>query len=245
MRDILDTANAVGIEDQPVRLAVRRLIGAGEVVQAGRGRRGEISLTAAGRQRLAADRLALRLAVAQDDGRMPWDGRWRLISVTVPESRRALRDGLRRTLRELGAAPLSTSLYLSAHDLGGLIEPDLHEHLVQAVAIELRVHGATDHGEIAETLWPAEPVLAGYEAMGEVLRWAQRSPLGNDRDALVVQLYLAEVLERAMRHDPLLPPELRQGEWAPVRSRRVWRRCWHRASAVLPREVLYRGWLAD
>lgn len=243
MREILDTANAVGLDDQPVRLAVRRLIAAGEVTQTGRGRHGEIHLTESGRRRLAGDRLALGLAFAQDDGRMPWDGRWHLISVTVPETRRALRDGLRRSLRELGAAPLSTSLYVSAHDLADLVTPDLREHLVLAVATELNVHGVTDSREIAALLWPAAPVLAGYAAMDEVLRWAQQHPLGTEQDAVVVQLFLAEALEQAMRVDPLLPPELRQDAWMPADARHTWRRCWERASAALPGDVLYRGWL--
>lgn len=242
LRDLLDTANAVGIDDQPVRLAVRRMIAAGEVVQEGRGRQGQIRLTTSGRDALALDRLALGLAFAQDKGRMPWDGRWHLISATIPESQRALRDRLRRDLRALGAAPLSTSLHLSAHDLSALVTPDLREHLVLAAATELTVHGTADPHQIAALLWPAEPVLAGYSALGETLHWAQQA-LDDGRDAVIVQLFLAEALEQAMRSDPLLPAELRQGTWSPIDARGEWRRLWQRASAAPRGDLVYRGWL--
>ncbi|MEU8238235.1 PaaX family transcriptional regulator [Actinoplanes missouriensis] len=234
---VYDAGNAAGIEDQPLRLAIRRMIAAGEVTQDGRGRRGRLTLTGNGRQRLTRDRLGLRLAFAQDRGEAPWDGTWQLLAVSVPESERAVRDALRRELTDAGAAAVSTGLYVSPHDLTEMTEGG---NLVRAVATSLDIRGVTSPPEIAELLWPAAPIVDGYRAV-------ERALAGSDDDDLPVvtrQIQLADALERAMRDDPLIPPELRAADWAPARIRRRWLDAWTGLAARLPEEVVYRGWLS-
>ncbi|MEU4623196.1 PaaX family transcriptional regulator [Actinoplanes sp. NPDC023801] len=227
---VYDTANAAGLEDQPLRLAIRRMITAGEVVQSGRGRGGRLALTPVGRDRLRRDRLALRLAFAQDAGRAPWDGAWRLLAFSVQEDERAVRDSLRRQLVGAGAAPIAPGLYVSPHDLTGML--DTPAHLITATATELNVRGVTDPHTLAEQLWPARPIIDAYAVAESVLATA-------DPDPLVQQLRLAEALEQALRDDPLLPPELRPGPWAPARTRGAWLTAWSARSE----DRLYRGWL--
>ncbi|MEU8662489.1 PaaX family transcriptional regulator [Actinoplanes philippinensis] len=237
---LYDTANAVGLDDQPVRLAIRRMLAAGEVVQTGRGRRGALALTDAGRVRLGRDRLALRLALGQDHGRAPWDGRWRLLAVSVPESDRPVRDALRRDLTEMGAAAVSTGLYVTPHDLGELTGA---AHLVRATATALDVRGITDPVTIAELLWPAAPIIAGYAVVEQAVARALAVTDSADHHAVLAhQLILADALEAAMRHDPLIPAELRSG-WPPSRVRRSWYEVWSALATRLPEDLLYRGWL--
>ncbi|MEU4562713.1 PaaX family transcriptional regulator [Actinoplanes sp. NPDC023936] len=233
---VYQAGNAAGIEDQPLRLAIRRMIAAGEITQDGRGRRGRLALTDAGRRRLARDRLGLRLALAQDRGEAPWDGTWRLLAVSVPESERAVRDALRRDLADAGAAVVSTGLYVSPHDLSAMVGGG---NLVRAVATSLDIRGVTSPPEIAELLWPALPIVEGYQV-------AERAISGSEDTGVPVvtrQILLADALERAMRDDPLIPLELRPADWAPSRIRRRWLDAWTRLAARLPEEVVYRGWL--
>ena len=236
---LYDTANAVGLDDQPVRLAIRRMLAAGEVVQTGRGRRGTLALTDAGRVRLGRDRLALRLALGQDHGRAPWDGWWRLLAVSVPESDRSVRDALRRDLTEMGAAAVSTGLYVTPHDLGELTGA---AHLVRATATTLDVRGITDPIAIAELLWPAAPIIAGYAVVEQAVSRALAVTNAADHAVVAHQLLLADALESAMRHDPLIPAELRSG-WPPSRVRRSWYEAWTALATRLPEDLLYRGWL--
>ena len=240
---IYNIANAAGIDDQPLRLAIRRMISAGEITQAGRGRRGVLSLTAAGRDRLHQDRLGLRLALAQDFGQAPWDGMWRLLAVSVPEADRALRDALRRTLLDVGAAPVSTGLYVSPHDLTAVLATTSHDSLVRATATHLDVRGVTDPHTIAEVLWPASPIVDGYALVASAVTEAGTLPGPAVESVLVQQLRLAEALERAMRHDPLVPLELRSDPWPPSPLRRAWYETWNALSGRLPEEILYRDWL--
>lgn len=239
---VYDTANAAGVGDQPLRLGLRRMVGAGEVVQRGRGRGGTIELTAAGRARLRADRAALRLAFAQDAGEARWDGRWRLLAVTAPESERAVRDLLRRRLAEAGASPVATSLHMSPHDLAGLLTPPQRAHLVTATATDIDVRGVTDPIELTELLWPREPTAGAYAPLDRLLAATDPASTRTAAATLVAQLRLADALERAMRNDPLIPLELREGAWEPRRVRTRWWETWRALESALPEPVLYRGW---
>ncbi|WP_435744163.1 PaaX family transcriptional regulator [Microbacterium sp. PMB16] len=238
LRDIYDAANLAGVEDQPIRLAIRRLVAAGEVIQRGRGRGGSLGVTDAGRGRLQRDRYSVALAFAQDAGALPWDGRWRLTAVSVPERERAVRDVLRRELSDLGAVAISTGLYVSPHDLRDALQTEAGQYLSTATCDDLDVHGENDPRLIAEALWPGAPVIDAYSHI-------ERALADDDNDlsspGVVRQLRLAEALERAMRDDPLLPVELREGPWAPTRIRAAWAQRWD-ALQTAPGGKIYEGW---
>lgn len=242
---LYDTANAAGLTDQPLRLCLRRMAAAGEIVQTGRGRRGSISPTDLGRTRLRQDRLALTLALAQDQSLAPWDQRWHLLAVSVPESERSTRDLIRRTLVDAGAAAVSTGLFLSPHDLAAMLDDEQRAHLVQATALDVDVRGETDPVTLAEMLWPADEVIAGYGVLEETLSRDSLLDATDTEAVLVAQLVLAEALERALRPDPLIPPELRAGPWLPTRIRQEWLCTWEALAQRLPTELLYRDWLTD
>ncbi|MFT4167017.1 MAG: hypothetical protein QM650_17405 [Microlunatus sp.] len=242
---LYDTANAAGLADQALRLCLRRMAAAGEIVQTGRGRRGSISPTDLGRTRLRRDRLALTLALAQDRGLAPWDQRWRLLAVSVPEAERPTRDLIRRTLVDAGAAPVSTGLFLSPHDLAAMLDDAQRIHLVQAAALDVDVRGETDPVALAEMLWPADEIIAGYGVLEETLSRDSLLDATDTEAVLVAQLVLAEELEQALRPDPLIPPELRAGPWPPTSIRQEWLRTWEALAQRLPTELLYRDWLTD
>lgn len=235
---IYDTANLVGLADQPVRLALRRLVANGDIEQTGRGRAGTVSLTNSGRRRLDRDRQSLALAFAQDAGDAPWDGRWRLIAVTTPERERAVRDALRRGLHELGAVAISTSLYVSPHDLATELPDEVRPYLSTATTKDLNVRGATSAQAIAEALWPSEPTIAAYSTLDKALH---RDTSHTGLPTVVRMLLLADALELAIREDPLLPPELREAPWSPSKTRTAWVRRWDELSEE-GQSPLYQAW---
>lgn len=236
---VYDTANLAGLADQPLRLTIRRMIAAGEITQSGRGRSGNITLTDHGRQRLHRDRLGLALAFAQDVGRVPWDGSWRLLALSAPERERAVRDALRRELLAAGAALISTGLYLSAHDLRDMLGADVRAKLVTASATDLDVRGTSDPRVLTEILWPPTPVVDAYDVVERALVADAAEP---ESPVLVRQLHLADALERAMRHDPLIPLELRRGPWRPSATRAAWARRWRTLRDRAGGDCLYSGW---
>ncbi|GAB2697640.1 PaaX family transcriptional regulator [Thalassiella azotivora] len=235
---VYDAANQAGVGDQTLRLAIRRMVAAGDVTQSGRGRSGALALTEQGRDAFRRDRAGLALAAAQDTGELAWDGRWRLVALSVPERDRRVRDTARRDLLDVGAVAVSTGLYVSPHDLDDVLPAATRAHLTTATATDLDVRGTRDPRAITEMLWPAAPVLEVYEAT--------RQALAADRDdgstpVLVRRLLLADALERSMRHDPLVPPELRAGPWPPSALRLAWAERWEQLSARDDYR-LYDGW---
>lgn len=238
LADIYDTANLVGLADQPVRLAIRRLVASGDVEQTGRGRAGTVSLTSIGRRRLERDRQSLALAFAQDAGDAPWDGHWRLIAVTIPERERAVRDTLRRELHELCAVAISTGLYMSPHDLVTELPDEVGPYLSTATTDDLSVRGTTNPRGIAETLWPSEPTITAYSTLDDALH---RDTSDTGVPAVVRMLLLADALERAIREDPLLPLELRRAPWPPSNIRTAWAHRWDALSEQCHVPV-YQGW---
>lgn len=221
LRAVYDAGNAVGIPDQPVRLTIRRMIAAGELEQRGRGRNGTIAYTAAGRIRIERDRAALALAARQDRGSEQWDGHWSLFAISAPERLRSIRDRLRLELLGAGAVRLSTGLYVSPHTLGGMLDVDDNQYLVTARATDLDIRGITDPAEIAELLWPAADIVGHYRVVEAALAADDASDATETR-----QIRLADALEKAMRTDPLVPPELRAAPWTPAKTRREWRHRW-------------------
>lgn len=235
---VYDAANHAGLDDQPVRLAIRRLIAAGDIVQQGRGRAGTVSLTSTGRGRLKRDRESLTLAIAQDTGEVKWDRRWHLIAVSAPETHRGIRDSLRRELLKLGAAAISTGLYTSAHDLRDTLPADSAPYISTASTNDLSVQGVNAPLLIAETLWPKAPIIAAYQSLADAIQQdADNASLPKD----VRLLRLAEAIERAMRDDPLVPPELRNHPWPPASVREAWAQRWEELNSI-GETTIYSGW---
>jgi phenylacetic acid degradation operon negative regulatory protein len=218
---LYDEANAVGIGDQTLRLAIRRLSAGGEVEQHGRGRAGSLMLTSLGQARQTRDRIGFALALGQDAGSIRWDGTWHLVAISAPERDRAIRDGLRRELLAAGAATISTGLFASVYDLEDMLDVSVRGHLVRARATALDIRGVVEPAEIAELLWPSAPIITAYGAITRAL----------DRDdasqpSTVRRLRLVHALERAMRYDPLIPPEMRAAAWPPTTVRTAWTQRW-------------------
>lgn len=235
---IYDSARQVGLTDQPLRLALRRLIAAGDLEQDGRGRAGQVRLTPGGWKRLVADRGALALAFAQDAGEAGWDGTWHLLALSAPETERAVRDGFRREVHSLGAVSISTGLYLTPHRLTDLLTEASSPFLVAAAASSISVRGLTDPCAIVKEMWPESAIVERHEALDAAVETAIAG-----QPPLVRQLMLAEALEQALRDDPLIPPELRPAPWRPAQIRRGWRAQWDRAAAADPHSGVYAGWV--
>ena len=71
-----------------------------------------LALTPLGREELA--RYSLRKLKIKEPWR--WDGKWRLISFDIKESRRYVRDDLRRKLRLLGFVRLHNSMWIYPYE---------------------------------------------------------------------------------------------------------------------------------
>ncbi len=235
---VYDVGLALGIAEQTVRLALRRMQAAGELTQIGRGRAGRIERTPDARARTRRERALVDFAFAQDAGSVVWDEKWRLYAFSIPERSRAERDALRNALVWLGAAPIGAGMYASPHELGDelaatLSPTTIERWLVRATSTDLTLPGFSTHQDIAEGLWPAETTIAAYAPLAAVLA----SPANGSLDEIATSaraLQLAEGLDQALAVDPLLPGELRQADWEPKRLRGAFMAEWETLEQAWP-----------
>lgn len=101
-----------------------------------------------------------------------WDGAWYLISYTIPEQQRQLRDQLRVKLLWLGCGALSSGLWITPHDVAREVE-DI------AAALRITKHvevfraehvGFSDLPQLVSQCWDLAAINRRYAAF--IARWS-------------------------------------------------------------------------
>ncbi|MCX2967282.1 MULTISPECIES: PaaX family transcriptional regulator C-terminal domain-containing protein [Streptomyces] len=233
--ELYDTAAALAMTDQQVRLCVKRLVAEGRFTHQGRGRRGLLTAArdAAGWHTPEVE--FVRHAYRQDAGEAPWDGGWHLFAFAVPESARQARDRLRQSLLYLGAAGLHGGLYVSANAIADRVRAHARAHgaegtLTHCTTRDLRVADVDAPRELAARLWPLDAVAARYDrlaalAQAHLDRLAGAAAL-SPATLAARALEVATAFTEAMEPDPLLPPELLPRPWAGAHARQLAAACW-------------------
>lgn len=236
---LYDVGLELGIPEQRVRLAIRRMEAAGSLRQVGRGRAGHLERTASAIAEADVENQLVAFAFTQDEGGAAWDGRWWILAFSIPESERSERDAVRGALTLLGAVALAPGMYLSPHELGPevarlLALKGFDSRLIVAATTELHIPGCVAAAEIAEQYWPAAPTLAAYAPLERELARSERARPGGPVAIAAQALRLSEALDQALRVDPLLPRELRVGSWHPEAVRRRFLVVWGELRALAP-----------
>lgn len=96
----------------------------------------------------------------------PWDGQWRLLSYSIPERQRRLRNKLRNELTWLGYGPLNNGLWISPHDrrqdvLRVLDALGVRERVEM---FEARHLGFTDYRDLVQRCWDLQRLNEKYAA---------------------------------------------------------------------------------
>jgi phenylacetic acid degradation operon negative regulatory protein len=149
--------------------------------------------------------------------RAGWDGRWVLVSYSLPEQRRGQRDRLREGLNFLGFGSLGNGIFVSPHDLKREVRQLIERHDVEQ---DVTVH----HGTLE---WPADPAqvvarawdLNGLEARYGTFLLRIRQELAeaealDDRESFRRRFLLTHDFRRFPFSDPDLPDALLPADWA-------------------------------
>ena len=212
LRALVELLAPFGIGEDVVRVLMARLRREGWFESSRVGRQSRYLLTDEGWRLLDTGRERIFERPPE-----PWPGQWCLAIYTVPESARASRDRLRKTLTWLGFGPLAASAWVSPHDRRAQVaeawkgEPDGRLQLLMA-----RSGGLEEDREMAARCWD----LAGLdEAYAEFLAtwepkvkaWRRRRPEG--ADALVERTRFIHEYRMFPFKDPGLPAELLPRGW--------------------------------
>jgi phenylacetic acid degradation operon negative regulatory protein len=217
--------NALGMSEVAVRSAVARLARENWIVARRGGQRSFYSLSAAGHALIEE---GTRRIYRADGAR--WDGRWCLLNYTIPESKRALRDRMRKQLAWLGFGALGAGTYLAPRDVSTHVQQLVERLGASGYArtfIASRAGGTAD-ADIVRECWDLAGIARLYERFidrysplfqRDKTRKARRDL--DDRDAFIVRFALTHDFRRFPFIDPDLPLRLLPKDWAGVRARKL------------------------
>jgi phenylacetic acid degradation operon negative regulatory protein len=205
---IIDAMERVGVSPHATRSALARMVKKGRLVSERRGRPVYYGLTPRSVEVLNEGYVRIWRTGAVN---RHWDGRWTLLSFTLPESWQRERHELRTHLLWAGFGPLQGGLWIapSPVDVDRLLSGlGAAKHVRPFLA---QPHQGMDVAAMVREVWDIPALALRYERFIE--RWdggvadrAHTDPLGR-------QLALQEEWRLALRHEPQLPVELLPAPW--------------------------------
>ncbi|WP_461155996.1 PaaX family transcriptional regulator [Saccharopolyspora tripterygii] len=198
--------NGLGVEGHAARQAISRSADAGWIERERIGRTARWRLTRSGKN-IIED--GLHRATAFLDRSEPWDGRWLVLLVSVPQGERTTRKRLYGGLAWLRMGNPTPGVWLTPHvDTAGDLRDLIAEFNLADTAISFVGHteqvGLSDE-QIVQRAWNLAELADTYQTL--LTRFADHRPADGD-EFLLNYLELRNYLQQFMRLDPQLPEEL-------------------------------------
>lgn len=207
-----------GFTEQAVRAAISRMFRQEWIESRKIGNKSYYSMTPRGVKRLeeAAARI-YRRDVNQ------WDGTWNIVSYSIPEKNRELRDQLRKELSWLGFGMLSSSTWISPNKLTGKVEDLIDAYDLKGyVEIFTSAHqGSGESSGLIERCWNLEEINGFYQAFIDEYKprfedfkqkkWNAPSDL--DSFCFIEKTQMVHQYRKSLFIDPNLPKELLPDYW--------------------------------
>jgi phenylacetic acid degradation operon negative regulatory protein len=139
-----------------------------------------------------------------------WDGKWRIISYEIPETKREIRDRLRRAMQGWGLGPWHRSFWLTPHPilttLKTLTAQKEEERYIQAFEAD---HTFGDREFLIEKVWGKTALDQSYRELFK--KWHEILSL-KDEKVDKLKKVIGEYIN-LLRQDPGLPKELIGDSW--------------------------------
>jgi phenylacetic acid degradation operon negative regulatory protein len=225
---LLDALGALGVEERTARQAVWRSAERGLLESERIGRRTLWALSDAARRLLTEG--TRRIYSLHREPR-PWDGRWLLLYVSVPESQRDLRHRMRTRLGWAGFASLGSGTWVSPWIDREVEAREVLEDLGLSGAARsfiAKPGGIGNVNDMVTATWPLGEIAAGYGAFLD--RFGTAPPAESGYDAFVNQVRLVHEWRRFPFLDPDLPGDLLPRDWSGYRAAELFHRLheqWH------------------
>jgi phenylacetic acid degradation operon negative regulatory protein len=212
---LIDVLGRLGVEAKSARQALARTAAEGLLASDRAGRRVRWSLTEQG-HRLLSD--GARRIYGFGGATRPWDGRWLVLLVSVPETRRQLRHRLRTRLAWAGLGSPAPGVWLTP-------DPSKQDEVAEVIA-DLGLGAVTSSfvgpfaeigtpRQLVEQAWDLAEVEAAYEEFLDT--FADAAPV-DPAEILTHQIHLVHAWRRFPFLDPKLPAELLPDGWAGARA---------------------------
>ncbi len=202
----IEVLGQAGFSDHAVRSALARMVPRGQLERHRRGRRTYFAPSP------AMERLLIegRRRIYEVDPVLPaWDGRWTLLSFSLPEHRRAERHRLRVRLAWAGFGSLRHGLWVAPgrHETDVLVDGLPIQDLVSS--FHGRTHGPTSATQIVHRAWDLDAMAEAYRSFTQ--RWSGH--LDDDMPTLARHLWLITDWRLLLRETQPLPAEVLPTDW--------------------------------
>jgi phenylacetic acid degradation operon negative regulatory protein len=220
LRALVELLAPFGISEDVVRVLMARLRREGWFESSRVGRQSRYTLTDEGWQLLDTGRERIFERPPE-----PWSGQWCLAIYSVPESARASRDRLRKTLTWLGFGPLAASTWISPHDRRAQVEEAWKGESDGRLQLLMARSGSLEEDrDMAARCWDLAELDRGYAEFldkwePQVAAWQRRPPEG--AGALVERSRLIHEYRMFPFKDPGLPAELLPPGWKGRQAREL------------------------
>ncbi|MGN6695672.1 MAG: PaaX family transcriptional regulator C-terminal domain-containing protein [Aquihabitans sp.] len=230
-RSLVASAELLGVTPGTARVAMSRMVAAGELDATGDG------------YRLAGHLLARQARQAQSRTGTPegWNGDWR--TALVPGEARAAADraDLRRAMNALRYGELRDGVWLRPANLPvGALTSAQAVAAAQTIALVGPLEPGADPVVLARSLWDLDGWADTASALVDELAPLQDRLDVDDTSALAEGFVLSAAVLRHLQADPLLPPALLPDGWPGRRLRAAEDRFDHTFKAVLRTWLLAR-----
>lgn len=219
---LLRALEQLGVGEKTARQAISRTSAEGLLVSERSGRRVCWSLTEPGTALLRAGTERIYNFMQQE---RDWDGRWLLVTITVPEAQRQLRHRLRTQLTWLGMGSPTPGLWIvPAADKEASVAAVLKELglVSKAFAWTGRCAGFGDKAQLISTAWSLDQVEEEYRDFEATFAARRASTL---TEAFVAQVLLVQAWRRFPFLDPALPSQLLEHDWPRAAASKVFLDC--------------------
>ena len=156
--------------------------------------------------------------------RAAWDGRWLLVSYSLPERRRDQRDRLRQGLSFLGFGSLGNGIFVSPHDSRAQVRELIARHGVEA---DVTMHHGTlewpsDPAQVVARAWDLKGVEERYaEFLERTRRELEAAAELDEPESFRRRFLLTHEFRRFLFSDPELPDRLLPPGWVGTSARQA------------------------
>jgi phenylacetic acid degradation operon negative regulatory protein len=212
---LIDVLAGLGVEQKSARQALARTAAEGLLASDRSGRRVRWSLSTAGRRLLTEGAARIYGFGTRSTA---WDGRWLVLLVSVPESRRQLRHRLRTRLAWAGLGSPTPGVWVTP-------DPTKQDEVARVIA-DLELNEVTSsfvgpfgaigaERDVVAQAWDLAGIEAAYADF--LATFGSMAPT-TSAEVMTAQIHLVHAWRRFPFLDPALPSELLPAEWAGARA---------------------------
>jgi phenylacetic acid degradation operon negative regulatory protein len=229
---IIALAAEFDLTERAIRSALLRLQRDNWIEARRAGGRSFYGLTDAGRELIDRGRERIMRGPERE-----WDGRWEVLTYTIPEAQRDLRDRLRTELGWLGFGGLGSGLFVSPRDrqeelaaLAGRYGLEQHITVFRAEHV-----WPGDNRALAARCWDLQGLNARYAEFLQTFQPYETPSRLSDHECFLVRSRLMNGYRRFPFVDPGLPPDLLPEDWVGFRAGELFRDLHRRLEACANR----------